>query len=158
MNPYKTTRSLPSQISDRYLPSRSKVKHFDPTLHTVKNNKIPGFLWPNLPGTGIGYIIPGQGEVGKWHPGWEREIAEPLFTVHLLKVGQTKLSLEYSRWTLSYPTTYITCLTYWAPKFCPLHSAQHLSHLTVKKMAPSIKPKDTSDSRFRSKVAAKLLI
>jgi len=30
-----------------------------------KNIKITGFLKPNLAGTGIGYIIPGQGEFGK---------------------------------------------------------------------------------------------
>jgi len=39
-------------------------------------------FWPNLPGTGTGYIIPGQGEFGKWHPGWERESAKPFFTVY----------------------------------------------------------------------------
>jgi len=34
--------------------------------YTVKKYyEIPGLFWPNLPGTGIGYIIPGQGEFGK---------------------------------------------------------------------------------------------
>jgi len=33
---------------------------------TLKNNfDIPGFFRPNLPGTGIGQIIQGQGEFGK---------------------------------------------------------------------------------------------
>jgi len=38
----------------------------------------------NLPGTGSGYIIPGQGEFDKWHPSWGREIEKPLFTVYIL--------------------------------------------------------------------------
>jgi len=48
------------------------------------------FLWPNLPGTGIEYIIPGQGEYGKWHPGWALEIAKPLFAVYGKRFGWDK--------------------------------------------------------------------
>jgi len=37
----------------------------DTVLHCKKSYEIPGFILTNLPGTGIGYIIPGQGEFGK---------------------------------------------------------------------------------------------
>jgi len=42
------------------------------------------FFLPNLPATGIGQIIPGKGEFGKWHPGWGGKISKPLFTVQIL--------------------------------------------------------------------------
>jgi len=50
-----------------------------------KNYENPGFVltkfWLKLPGTGKGWIIPGQGEFGKWHPGWGWESAKPFVTL-----------------------------------------------------------------------------
>jgi len=37
------------------------------------------FFLPNLSGTGTGYIIPGQGEFGKWHYGWGWEYRKTFF-------------------------------------------------------------------------------
>jgi len=36
-------------------------------------------FWPNLPEPGNRYIIPGQGEFGKWHPRWGREYRKTFF-------------------------------------------------------------------------------
>jgi len=41
-------------------------------------------------------MIPGKGEFGKWHPGWGREIAKPLFTVWgpVVKTNQKRSFLK----------------------------------------------------------------
>ncbi len=47
-------------------------------------------------------IIPGQGEFGKWHPGWGREYRKAFFTVYLV----------------SYPWEIITSI--WTERKCPI--------------------------------------
>jgi hypothetical protein len=47
-------------------------------------------IFPSLAGMSVtklsmdrkNYIIPVQGEFGKWHPGWGRENDKPFFTVY----------------------------------------------------------------------------
>jgi len=64
-------------------PHHLTIIHISDSIHWRKKmTRFLDFLWPNLPGTGIGYIIPGQGEFGRWYSGWGREIAEPLFTAY----------------------------------------------------------------------------
>jgi len=52
-------------------------------LHCKKKfTRFLDLFWPNLPGTAIRWIIPGQGEFGKWHPGRGRESsAKPFYSV-----------------------------------------------------------------------------
>ena len=60
--------------------------------YTVKKKtRFLDLFWPNLLGTGNGYIIPGQGEFGKWHPGWGQEYPKKIFTVCCVnKIGSMK--------------------------------------------------------------------
>ena len=54
-----------------------KVEPALAALHCKKKvTRLVVLFWPNLPGTGTAWIIPSQGEFGKWHSDWVRKTAE----------------------------------------------------------------------------------
>jgi len=69
-------QTLPNKLKCPSEPENWATKSFTCRKCPCAVKKITRFLdffWPNLPGNEIWF--------GKWHPGWGREIAKPLFTV-----------------------------------------------------------------------------
>ncbi len=78
------------------------------TLNTVKKRfaSFPspaGMSLPNSPWAEIwrhNWIIPSQGEFGKWHHGWRRETREPFFTMKHPSSIRSKPLLVIQSWRL----------------------------------------------------------
>ncbi len=107
---------------------------------TVKNGSgvsrlQPGCHYQTLPGQELwrhNWIIPAQGEFGKWHPGWRRETREPFFTVWAYDMVCLNQSCESRRQTNS------TCSR---PRFREIWKVSSLSRSLPLSVSPRSRPR-----------------